>query len=435
MKKNIWKIPAATLIFLLMLSVLVSCGETSGEPSGDGGSEWQPPAKVEYVLLEDGTYGVKAAEKEGLADVEIDAVYNGAAVTKVLDNGFSFCHQLESVHLPDSITYVGENAFSDCTSLRNINMTDNVTYIGERAFANCVEMRFTHIPQRITAISKEAFYNCRSLNGVVLPETLTAIGEGAFSSCQGLTSISLPDSITVLEKSVFSDCGLTSIVIKNVVTEIGDFAFAECRQATSLTIGSGVTSIGEHAFSYCESLTAIVIPGSVRTIGRYAFQGCENVATINVGTKDIEMGDYAFDACTGVKDVYGPAKTVGRIAMVCGGEDFTAHVMAPSFVILSETISGVGLTKVVIDDSVQGIADNAFFHCEDLLTVEIPTSVTRIGTAVFGGCPALTVIDYKGTKTEWENIDKNRAWDLYCAGDFVIQCTDGNILKDAHKYE
>ena len=43
---------------------------------------------------------------------------------------------------------------------------------------------------------------------------------------------------------------------------------------TSVIINDGVTSIGEHAFSYCGSLTSINIPNGVTSIGGGAFTGC-----------------------------------------------------------------------------------------------------------------------------------------------------------------
>ena len=64
---------------------------------------------------------------------------------------------------------------------------------------------------------------------------------------------------------------ITKVVIKDGVTNIGDFAFFYCEDLTSVTIPNSVTSIGEWAFGYCSGLTSIEIPNSVTSIGNYIF--------------------------------------------------------------------------------------------------------------------------------------------------------------------
>ena len=73
---------------------------------------------------------------------------------------------------------------------------------------------------------------------------------------------------------------LTSVVIGNSVTSIGDYAFAFCECLTSVVIGNSVTSIGESAFCGCLRLTSIEIPNSVTWIGDDAFEDCESLTKI-----------------------------------------------------------------------------------------------------------------------------------------------------------
>lgn len=53
---------------------------------------------------------------------------------------------------------------------------------------------------------------------------------------------------------------MKSVVIPDSVTEIGDFAFANCSGLTSIKISDSVISIGKAAFFNCDSLTSIIIP-------------------------------------------------------------------------------------------------------------------------------------------------------------------------------
>lgn len=52
----------------------------------------------------------------------------------------------------------------------------------------------------------EAFADCSKVTSIVIPDSVTNIGEGAFVNCEGLTSIDIPDSVINIENSAFEDC-------------------------------------------------------------------------------------------------------------------------------------------------------------------------------------------------------------------------------------
>ena len=49
---------------------------------------------------------------------------------------------------------------------------------------------------------------------------------------------------------------------------------------TSVVIENGITSIGNQAFQDCTSLTSVTIPDSVTSIGKYAFYNCTNITDV-----------------------------------------------------------------------------------------------------------------------------------------------------------
>lgn len=81
----------------------------------------------------------------------------------------------------------------------------------------------------VTAIGANAFASLgAAISSVYIPNMVTSIGDYAFAFCYGIKSINIPDS----------------------VTSIGESAFEECFTGIDLIVGKGVTSIGSYAFSH-----------------------------------------------------------------------------------------------------------------------------------------------------------------------------------------
>ena len=180
------------------------------------------------------------------------------------------------------------------------------------------------------------FIGCRSLTSLIIPDSVTNIGDYAFSGCRSLTDIVIPDSVTNIGDYAFWNCGsLTNIVIPNSVTSIGDNAFEYCFSLSNLIIPDGVTSIGDGAFVGCTSLSSVVIPDSVSCIGNNAFWCCESLTDIVIPNSVTSIGESAFYECS-------------------------------------------SLTEVVIPDSVTSIGDKAFFCCRSLTDIVIPESVVNL---------------------------------------------------------
>ena len=79
------------------------------------------------------------------------------------------------------------------------------------------------------------------------------------------------------------DRSITTCVIPNSATGIGDYAFRGCESLSSVTIPISVTSIGYYAFRDCRSLASITIPSSVRSIRSDVFYSCSSLTDIYCG--------------------------------------------------------------------------------------------------------------------------------------------------------
>lgn len=76
---------------------------------------------------------------------------------------------------------------------------------------------------------------------------------------------------------------------------------------------------------------------------------------------------------------------------------------------------------------VKSIGDNAFSNCCHLRYVYISDSLEKIGSNIFDGCNSI-VINYLGTKAQWDKIIKDNDWARGC-NSIEVNCKDGIIVK------
>ena len=245
---------------------------------------------------------------------------------------------------------------------------------------------------------------CRSLTSLVIPDSVTNIGDYAFAFCRTLTDIVIPDSVTSIGNWAFWNCrSLTDIVIPDSVTSIGDNAFHFCSSLSNIAISDSVTSIGNNAFSDCRSLTDIVIPDSVTNIGDAAFCGCKSLRTIVIPDSVTSIGNNAFCDCSSLSNLVLPDSVTCIGGGAFSGCFLLEYISIPKNVIclnVNPFVNWDGKLEClspnyIYEDDVLFNKDKSkivSFRNQNIESYIIPNSVTSIGDAAFSGCRSLSDI-------------------------------------------
>jgi len=385
----------------------------NGRSYAIGASAFSDYYDLTSVTIPDGVTGIGAFAFESCLLLKHVNIPN--SVKSIGEQAFGACYALVNIEIPESVTSIGDALFNACLGLTSVTLPNNMESIGEYTFTYCISLTSVKIPDKVTIIGEGAFMSCFNLMSVNIPDTVTVIGEEAFSYCINLTNITIPESVTsiasafegclslkyntydnalylgkdtnpylVLVKAV--DADITSCNIHSDTKFICASAFHDCSDLMSITIPEGVTSIGNDAFRGCSSLTSITIPDSVTgIINGLTFYGCSSLTSVIIGNGITSIENNAF--------------------YMCGS-----------------------LTSVIIGDGVTSIGNSAFMSCISLTSVTIGKGVKNINGFAFSGCAELSDIYYKGTKEEWDSIEKKSKWDWNC-GNYTVHCVDGDILK------
>ncbi|WP_109299598.1 leucine-rich repeat protein [Aquimarina sp. AU474] len=269
------------------------------------------------------------------------------------DDPESIDRTLNTVHIPESVTKIGKGAFAD-NQLTEVTIPEGVTEIGDHAFAHN-QLTGVEIPTGVTSIGEGAFLN-NNLESVEIPNSVTSIEEGAFSN-SNLTSVTIPSNVSRITRWAYSSNKLTEVTISSNVTAIELYAFEDNPDLRLVTVeANDPPALHKDAFSDADrdQIDVVVPMGSRQT---YLDNGWG-------GFRSISFGNFTID---GIKY----AITSSREVMVVDYSDTTTAVIIP------ETVDHGGNTYDVI-----AIGEEAFQNNE-LVSVEIPSSVTSIGEMAF----------------------------------------------------
>lgn len=153
------------------------------------------------------------------------------------------------------------------------------------------------------------------------------------------------------------------------VTNVGAYAFKDCRYLTCMFLNDEITTIGDHAFYKDEYLSAINMPRKLELIDKYAFYGCDTLTFVRARncSRLRRIEDHAFYSCTMLAELRLP-------------EGLT--YIGP-WAFAWDRILGQEDTTLGLPSSLQTISTGAFAFVNHHKNLNIPANVTSIGDFAF----------------------------------------------------
>ena len=118
----------------------------------------------------------------------------------------------------------------------------------------------------------------------------------------------------IIEGSFAEDLSISSVIIPEGVTDIGEIAFYGCANLREVVFPSSLRYIREEAFGE-SAITEAILPEGLELIEEKAFFSCESLCKAEVPGRSTVIGSDAFGCCDNLREGY----------IACGYPEKTRH--------------------------------------------------------------------------------------------------------------
>lgn len=309
-----------------------------------------------------------------------------STVKAIGEGAFQNNTSITRVTIPENVEEIGTYAFWGCDHLEQVNLGGGLYEVGDYAFANCPELRTVSFPENITRIGIMAFADCASLRNVFIPYTVRSVHDTAFDGCYRLTIDYEPGTEGERFALYFAEK-------KKEMPEYEDIdEYGETAAESTPIPQEGLTPTPQPAFPAYESNIPGRQLGSTTVVGNMAVVFMDNtqpsVADSGAGSQEAlpasSMQEYTTEKSKGTvkytliegklladRAYYG-SRSLDSLSLPGGVEEIGEFAFARS-----------SLQEILIPEGVRSIGYGAFYHCDGLNRVQLPSTVTHIAPKAF----------------------------------------------------
>ena len=252
----------------------------------------------------------------------------------------------------------------------------------------------------------------QTTDGVVtLPERVEEIGQGVFSGVEGLKEIIIPGTVKVIQDNAFSyNDEIEKVTMQYGVEKIGNYVFKECSSLKEVIMPDSVITVDSEAFRGCTNLTKVQLSSNLTSLEYMVFCNCDNLTTINIPNKLINIGDSAFGYCYKLDNINIPAGVTYISSSAFTGctslynltidEANTKYEFEDDIIYARDNSTLIMLASVkdketiTIKEGIKRLNANALSECSKMKTLNLPSTLDRIGGDTFMRITLLETINF-----------------------------------------
>ena len=282
------------------------------------------------------------------------------------------------------ISQIENGAIADCSSLKMIFFYDEIEpdEIAKPFWSNCPSLanysvrKYAEATSKIrsskSSVNEYMLYAVRDLDGNVTCKDILAVppayGNTSYTNASKYFTAS---GTKIYPYAFYKNTFITYMTIGQSVREVGEYAFASssisgCRDnstAKSETWGQSTFS-GSNLENISWAATGEACP--LKSIPNNCFAMCPYLNKITIPASVLSIGSYAFRSSS----------------YICSRDYYTP------------------LTEVeILGNNLKSIDSYAFYHCEKLATITIPSSIEQIQNSAFEECGSLETITFSDNTT------------------------------------
>lgn len=219
----------------------------------------------------------------------------------------------------------------------------------------------------VTALADKAFYE-KHVTTVVVPDSVTEIGDLCFSGDNYLVSLTLPDELA----------------------ELSYAALESCFRLMDFDLPQGLKKISGSALQYNYYLTHLTLPSSLTEIEQLNFIGLYGLQSLTLAE---DNAAFKLDETNGLLMTADGTRLLHCFSDISPAEE----IILPEGAKIVDPFAfhyDYDVKRIVLPEGVETIGAMAFAMCPNLTEIVIPASVTDIG--VMDGLEGRTgIISYK----------------------------------------
>ena len=321
--------------------------------------------------------------------------------------------------IPNNISEIAKNAFRGNKTITSVIIPNRISIIGNRAFSGCTALKTVKIAD-VHVISPYAFAGCTALHDVCLPDnTMVSITFGAFKGCTSIKVFKVPNGVKKISPGAFSKCwSLENVSLPATLKRVREYAFSKCTRLKKVQLMSAHTSISPAAFHKCNA--GILFEWETKkTHSDAARDGF-----------DIDSSGTLVSYFGRKPEVFIPDGVVAAEWLCVASNTSVKTLVTPTSLktLKKDSLAWFSGEHVCLT-GVETIEDSAFWG-SNLVTIDLPWSLTSVGRDAFGQCHYLKKLEFRNTVT----VFKGRIAPMAYALETVVLPDGTNEIPDGAFY-